>query len=183
MPAAYPRHLERTFFTSGGQELFVRPVLPGDVPLLRQGFSRLSPASIFQRFHGHLKSLSDGACRYLTQIDYRSHLALIAVEPERDCAIGIARYCLLQGDELAEAALVVVDEWQSRGVGRCLLEQLVAAAREQGITGFQARVLSENRRMMRILRHSGHALHVEQESKVIYLRLLFDGTEVRPLGV
>lgn len=174
MPRHYPGHLERTFFSTRGDKLFMRPVLPRDVELLRQGFARLSPQSVFQRFHGHRDGLSDETCRYLTTLDYRKHLALIALVPARDEAVGVARYCLGSGDGLAEAALVVVDDWQGRGVGRQLLDQLVLAARTQGIVGFQAQVLGENRRMLRIVRHSGYTVHAEHESGVFHVRILFD---------
>jgi acetyltransferase len=173
-PRHYPAHLERTFFTTRGDKLFMRPVLPRDVDLLRQGFARLSRSSVFQRFHGHRDSLSDETCRYLTTLDYRTHMALIALVPARDEAVGVARYCLGPGDGLAEAALVVVDDWQGRGVGRQLLDQLVLAARTQGIVGFQAQVLGENRRMLRIIRHSGYTVHADHESGTFFVRILFD---------
>lgn len=152
----------------------MRPVLPGDKLLLRRGFARLSPTSIFHRFHGHLRSLPDDICRALTEIDYDSHMALVALEPGYDVALGVARYCLQPDDDLAEAAIVVMDEWQSRGIGRSLLDVLIAAARERGIAGFQGRVLCENHRMMRFVRHLGYVVHVERERGVVLIRHRFD---------
>lgn len=174
LPRRYPGHLERIFFTTRGEKLFMRPVLPRDVDLLKRGFARLSRSSVFQRFHGHRDSLSDETCRTLTTLDYRNHMALIALVPGRDEAVGVGRYHLGPGDDLAEAALVVVDGWQGRGVGRQLLDQLVVAARSQGIAGFHAQVLGENRRMMRIVRNSGYTVHAEHESGVFHVRILFD---------
>jgi len=79
----------------------MRPVLPRDAELLKRGFARLSRSSVFQRFHGHRDSLSDETCRTLTTLDYRNHMALIALVPGRDEAVGVGRYHLGAGAVLS----------------------------------------------------------------------------------
>src|SRR5262249_22562644 len=55
----------------------------------------------------------------------------------------------------AEVAFAVLDEHQGRGIGTVLLEHLATLARARGITEFQADVLGENNRMLRVFAKSG----------------------------
>jgi GNAT superfamily N-acetyltransferase len=50
------------------------------------------------------------------------------------------------------AALVVTDRWQGRGLGTALTQQLIAVARERGISHLYAIVLPGNERMLQLFR-------------------------------
>jgi GNAT superfamily N-acetyltransferase len=87
--------------------------------------------------------------RNLSNVDYRHRLALIAetdTEP-----IGVVRYEPTNDPELVELGLVVVDDWQNRGLGRILLRVILRAAESNGIHRFRADILAENRRMLSLL--------------------------------
>ena len=60
--------------------------------------------------------------------------------------MGHAMYVRLGGD--AEMAIVVEDEWQSKGVGKSLLSELARRARPRGVETFTAEVLATNRPML-----------------------------------
>jgi RimJ/RimL family protein N-acetyltransferase len=51
----------------------------------------------------------------------------------------------------AEAAFVVADSWQGRGIGPALLDLLVEGAREGGVKRFVAETLAHNRRMLTVV--------------------------------
>jgi acetyltransferase len=175
-PESYPHELVGRVSTKEGRELLVRPVRPDDVPLFKDGFSRLSRETVYRRFHGHVRSLSEEAYHYLTHIDYQTHLALIVIDEVNEAGVGVARYYLPEGSELAEAAIVVVDDWQGRGVGKLLLARLVEAAKARGVSGFEAFVQSDNVRMRRMIERSGYRLHSEEEDEdgVVRVWLRFD---------
>ncbi len=126
-------------------QIIVRPIEPADRDRLRSAFHRLSPESRYRRFFAPLTDLSDRDLSYLTEIDHHDHEALAALDPVADEIVGVARY--VRGDEphLAEASIVVADDWQHRGVATALLERLAPLAGEAGITHFVALILSENR--------------------------------------
>lgn len=173
-PANYPRKLEGRFRTEDGRELTIRPIRPDDIELLKEGFARLSPETIYRRFHGHVKELSHEAYRALTHVDYVHQLALVAID-ETEGGVGVARYYRPENSDIAEAAVVVVDDWQGRGVGRHLLSRLVDAARRQGIVGFEAYVQSDNHRMLEIIERSGYSVNTEdQQEGVIRIWFSFD---------
>jgi hypothetical protein len=65
--------------------------------------------------------LSAAQLRYLTDVDHRIHEALIAIDPSADEGICVARFIRSTNCPTdAEAAVVVVDGWQRRGVGTAL---------------------------------------------------------------
>jgi GNAT superfamily N-acetyltransferase len=79
------------------------------------------------------------ACREyierLTTVDFTRDMALAAalMLDGREVLIGVARYVLEPDGRACEFALVVADDWQGRGIGRRLLEKLIAVARRRGL--------------------------------------------------
>jgi GNAT superfamily N-acetyltransferase len=131
----------------------VRQIEPADRERLHRAFHRLSPESRYRRFFAPLTELSGRDLSYLTEIDHRNHEALAALDPATDEIVGVARY--VRGDEphLAEASIVVADDWQGRGVATALLERLAPLAREAGVSHFVALILSENRDAIELFQH------------------------------
>jgi len=54
----------------------------------------------------------------------------------------------------AEVAFTVRDPWQNRGVGTHLMNLLITIAKRNGISGFTAEVLRENKAMQRVFHKS-----------------------------
>ncbi len=76
--------------------------------------------------------------------------------------IGNGNYLVVDGTT-AEAAFVVADEYQGRGVATLLLEELARRANAAGVTTFLAEILPENAKMLQVLRASGFPLRVHSE--------------------
>ena len=55
------------------------------------------------------------------------------------------------GDDRAEYAGIVADQWQGRGLGTALTRHLVDAATARGVRRFDAIVLPDNARMLGLL--------------------------------
>ncbi|MGE0707723.1 MAG: N-acetyltransferase family protein [Planctomycetota bacterium] len=173
LPEAYPRELEEGFEGRDGRRARVRPIRPEDVPLLREGFRSLSPLTIYRRFHAQLDHLSDEACRYLTHVDYRAHLALVALDEASGRMVGVARYYLPAGAELAEAAVVITDAWQGQGLGSFLLRRLSVAAEARGVAGFEAFIQPDNLPMRRMVERSGYLLHGSEAPDAVHVWFRF----------
>jgi GNAT superfamily N-acetyltransferase len=67
---------------------------------------------------------------------------------------------------LIELGLVIMDEWQNRGLGRILLREIMRAAERNGIYTFRADVLAENRRMLRLIATEGQLQERKTEAGV-----------------
>ena len=138
-----------------GAEVFISILGPEHRGALAAGFEGLSKESRFRRFLSPKSSLSEAELSYFTDIDGETHFALAAGHRRSDgsaAGLGTARFIRRPDDpDSAELAVVVVDEWQGRGLGRILLDRLVAAARERGIERLIGTVVATNRPMIHLL--------------------------------
>jgi GNAT superfamily N-acetyltransferase len=142
-----------------GTAIIIRAIRADDRDSLRNQFARLSLESIRLRFHGLRRSPTESEALNLTEIDFVEQVALVAtLETHQDQLIGIGRYILCAGHpgrHRAEVAFVVLDEYQGRGLGSLLFQHLATIGQRQGLREFQADVLADNRRMIRVLEKSG----------------------------
>lgn len=139
-----------------GSQMRIRPVEPGDKPLIAAAFAALSEESRYRRFFTPLRELDARQLAYLTEVDHHDHEALVAIEPRSGACAGVARF-VRDGDEVAEPAVVVVDRWQRLGLGTALLELLAERAREERIARFSGLMLAENRDAIRLFEQLGDA--------------------------
>jgi GNAT superfamily N-acetyltransferase len=129
-----------------GTRIGIRVLVPGDRDALAEAYEALSERSRRLRFFSPPKHLSPALLDYLTTLDYRDQFALVAFVEEDQEGIGLARWTRDRDHPTeAEAAVVVLDDWQHRGVGSALLTALIDEAVAAGIEVFTADVLWENR--------------------------------------
>ncbi len=154
----YPSEYVEEITLSDGTPVLIRPIRPDDAPRLQAGFQRLTAQSIYLRFLETFKQLSDKQAREFANLDYLERMALVAetVENGEEVLIGVARYSLVGPARpgLAEIAIVVVDDYQNRGVGSALLKRIVRYAREHGVKGFLGTIHHSNTRIMRFIQRS-----------------------------
>lgn len=130
-----------------GTPLLIRPIRPDDKRLLAEGLRNLSPESVQRRFLAPKTKFSRAELRYLTEVDHLNHVAYVVEAPTRPVRslVGVARFVRDADDPTtAEAAIVVADSWQGRGVGTLLAEQLARRARMLGVERFTATMASDN---------------------------------------
>jgi GNAT superfamily N-acetyltransferase len=150
-----------------GSSIHIRPIRREDDRLLIQMFNKSSPQTIYQRFLGPVTELTPAMARYLSSVDQCNRVALIAetdIEP-----IGVARYEPTNDPDSVELGLIVVDDWQNRGLGRILLREVFHVAEGKGIHRFCAHVPGENRRMLHLLATEGQIHDSKIEAGMITL--------------
>ena len=159
----------------GGRQVRLRMVRPEDKPLFAAGMARLSPASRWRRFFSARGDLTAAELTYLTEVDGQDHVAIGAVSDGE--GVAVARFIrLVPEQEVAEPAIVVIDELQGRGLGRILLSRLVEAARERGVRRFRAEVMAENAPMLALLQElSPAASQSASEPGVLLVEVPLDG--------
>lgn len=142
-----------------GTQVNFRPIKADDAPRLMALFDRLSPQSIYHRFLGFRKVLPYEEVKRLVEVDYQKQMALVATNEQNGCEniIGVARYDVLSPTEpgVAEASVVIEDEYQGLGLATHLLMQLMMYAHVNGIHAFRAMIHNDNIRIMRIIQRSG----------------------------
>lgn len=156
----------------GGIEVLIRPIRPDDKALLAAGMKHLSERSAYQRFLVPKSSLSAAELRYLTEVDFRDHVAFVAVRPEEpDVLVGVGRWVRLASDpEVAEIAFVVADDLQHRGLGTALAEALADSARARGVRRFVATMLPDNLAAHRLFARVAQERELTQEGTLHELR-------------
>jgi GNAT superfamily N-acetyltransferase len=148
-PAGYPRDYERRFDLGDGRIVFVRPVVPGDAPLLATEVAATDSETLYQRFFNPSVRLDGERIKMLTEVDYRNRFALAAFD-STGRGLAIARY-EPSGPHCAEVAVVVREPWRKAGIATVLLTMLEEAAAERGIVELEAYYLAGNRAVERVL--------------------------------
>jgi acyl-CoA hydrolase/RimJ/RimL family protein N-acetyltransferase len=148
-----PKELRTTYLLKDGQQLNFRAIHPTDEPRMRDLFYKLSEATIYYRFMSHQKRVSRQQIQDFVYIDHRNDVTIVGTVPEAhgDDIIAVGSYYLDPKTNLAEVAFVVGDRWQNRGIGTFLLKHLMRIARRNGIRGFTAEVLIENKPMQAVI--------------------------------
>ncbi len=152
-PAAEPAGWTTDGLLTDGVGVRVRPIRPDDADALVAFHAGLSQETVHFRFFSAHPRLSPDEVSRFTQVDYRDRMAFVA--EVAGTMIGVSRYDRTPGTDEAEAAFVVADEYQGRGVGTLFVEHLVAYARTQAIDRFVADVLPENASMLGVFSAAG----------------------------
>lgn len=157
----YPAQYESFLTLKDGTEIFLRPVRVTDGDLLKDLFNRISPRSVYLRFLGHLHALPEGLLHHFTHVDYESEFALVAIEIEdgKEAVIAVARYAYDPGENVTDLAIAVRDDRQRLGLGKSLLDRIIAIAKEHGITRFVSMMDPRNSFIGQTLHRLGYEVH------------------------
>jgi len=154
----YPKKYEKRIEIEGLPPVLMRPIRVTDEAKMSRLFYNLSDTTIYRRWHHGLKQLSHRDILRLLEVDYTQNMAVV-IEAGPDGGeseiIGVGRYHTDPATNYAETAFVVLDAWQGHSLGSMLLDHLIEIARENGIAGFTADVLAENRAMRHVFHKSG----------------------------
>ena len=155
-----------------GRRLEIRALQPGDRGALEAAVGRMSDESIYRRFFAPKRHFSDREVEFFTNVDFVSHVALVAVLEEGGdkLIVGGARYVVTEPG-VAEVAFSVDDAHQGQGIGGLLMRHLAAIARQSGLKRLIAEVLSSNAAMLKVFEKSGLRAHTQRERDVLLVTL------------
>lgn len=155
-----------------GSPVEIRALRPDDEADMLAAIERTSAQSLQRRFFAMKRHFSERERSYFMQIDFRNHVALVAVarEAERDMIVGGARYIVFEPGR-AEMAFVVIDAWQGRGIGSLLIRHLIKIAGDGELRELTAEVLPENTAMLTVFERSGFRPAARRDPQTIHLVL------------
>ncbi|MBI5606816.1 MAG: GNAT family N-acetyltransferase [Deltaproteobacteria bacterium] len=174
----YPEYLESMRTTANGLQLFLRPVKISDEPLIKDFFYSLSDQTLKRRFMSFRQDMPHERLQEFVIIDYTTEMFIVAClkEGEVERIVGLGQYYITETNHTAEVAFVTRDEYQGQGIGRELLAYLTYLAKREGLLGFTAEVLMENRAMLHLFETMGFDIQKQNEQGVYQLKLTFRGT-------
>lgn len=181
----YPAELAETLDWMG-RRLELRPIRPEDEAGHLEFLTHLDPLDIRMRVFYSRRTMERSELARLTQIDYTREMAFIAVAPGPDGqaqTLGVAR-ALADPDNLsAEFGIIIRSELKGGGLGRLLMDKLIAYLRASGTRQLVATVLRENQRMLELARSLGFreaAVQPEHDTRDIVLDLQPPQSAVTP---
>jgi len=171
----YPPNLATTWHLADGSDVLVRPIRPEDAGIEREFVDNLSDESKYFRFMNAFRHITPVMLARFTQIDYDREMALVAVTGEGSAdarIVAVARYVSNPDGQSCEFALAVADDWQKKGIGRQLMQRLMAVARDRGLEIMEGEVLANNRKMLALCTGLGfHTVRDGGEPETVVVRI------------
>lgn len=165
------------FLTKDGYWLYARLIHPEDEPRLLDFFEHLSSQTRRNRFHTNVDYLDADtkayhAHNFATVDNLQTGGAVVAVDYQggEPGVVGVLRLGAPQ-NKVAEAAVVVRDDFQGRGVGRALLKRLPTLAQRMNVETVIATISADNLPALRLFRRlhfptTSHTSHAETELRI-----------------
>lgn len=175
-PGEYPEHWETRRTTKAGLTMQLRPVKISDEPLLKDFFYSLSDRSLELRFVTAQKNMPHSRLQQFIGIDYTRELVILAVvqqEGGQEKVIGLGEYYVDEKSHTAEVAFAVRDDFQNQGVGTELLAYMILLAKKQGLMGFTAEVLVDNKPMLHLFQKMKFDIEYQRDDLTYELNMRF----------
>jgi len=139
-----------------GTALRLHAPVEADTDAVLALFEGLSERSRYLRFHG-FPEIGQRLAASFVDPDWRERGALVGSvgDDGSERLVALGTWARLRDPRRAEVTFAVADDFQGRGVGTRLLEQLAELAAQAGIERFVARVLADNRRMLEVFLGAG----------------------------
>ena len=167
----YPSDLEDRV-DIGARRLHVRPIRPEDGARLAAFYAAADPRLMRLRFFHSRREVPHSELARYCQIDYDREMAFIALDGDR--MVGEVRAVCDPDNDKAEFAIHVAQDWQHRGLGRWLLDKLVASLRTRGTSELVGQCLEENLAMAALARRAGFEV-LPAPDGLVTLRLALAG--------
>jgi len=155
-----------------GRRVEIRALRPADRDDLLAAVRRIGADSLYRRFFAVKREFSEKETRFFVNVDFVSHVALVAVleEEGKPVIIAGARYIVVKPGQ-AEVAFAVVDTYHGQGLGTMLMRHLTTIARGAGLRQLIADVLPDNRQMLKVFQKCGLAMSTRRESGSLHVTL------------
>ena len=142
----------------------IRPAIAADMAAVQAMHEAMSPATSYLRFFSYSRLSAEEEAKRVCRPPDPGHEALLAL-----CGgeiTGVASY-EVGGSGQAEVAFAVTDQMHGHGLGTLLLEHLVSAAVQRGVTTLTASVLLDNAEMQRVFTGAGLSVQRHLEDGVL----------------
>jgi GNAT superfamily N-acetyltransferase len=136
----------------GPPGVWIRPWLGGDERLLARAAAAISPASLRNRFLAGVPRLPETYLRRIATLPRTVWDAQVAIrDGYPDDVVGWVEFVRIGDPAEADIAILVLDAWQRRGVGRALVGSLLTRAAAAGIRTLHADIDLSNEAARRLL--------------------------------
>ncbi len=174
----YPPQYIQPWTLPEGLQVMLRPIRPEDEPLMVKFHETLSDRSVYFRWL-HMLGLSQRIAHdqliRMCFIDYDREMALVADYQNSQTGhheiIGVGRLIKAYGENEAEFAILVTDQYQRKGLGSELLRRLIQFGRDEKLQRLTGTILTENQAMQSVCRKLGFRLQYSPEEHLMSAEL------------
>ncbi|MFO7496634.1 MAG: GNAT family N-acetyltransferase [Desulfobacterales bacterium] len=173
----YPADIATRHTFKGGVQVLIRCIKPSDEEEMRRLFYRFSDEAVYYRYFTPVKTMPHAKMQEYVNVDCNQVMSIVGLVGEpgwENHIIAEARYIRETHRAWAEVAFVVDEHYQGLGLGTFLYKMLVRLAKERGLRGFTADVLSSNIAMMKVFEKGG-LMKAKLEYGVYHLQMPFEG--------
>lgn len=148
----YPERVACSHNFKDSLQVKFRAIKPSDEDEMRRLFYRFSDQAVYYRYFSPIKTMPHRKMQEYVNVDYRNIMSVVAVIQESglEKIIAEARYALVKDSSFADTAFIVDESYQGKGIASFLFNLLIRIAREEGIGGFYADVLADNKSMLKV---------------------------------
>ena len=174
----YPHQLEEAVTLKNGESCLFRPILPEDEPELQRFISQVNKEDLYYRYFSEINEFTHEDLANMTQIDYDREMAFVAVQSYEghEQILGVTRAISDPDNVDAEFAVLVRSDLKGLGLGRKLLEKLIAYTRDHGLERLNGITMPNNRGMVALARKLGFDVDIQLEDGIVGLTLALNKT-------
>jgi acetyltransferase len=174
----YPLQYAQPWTLLDGTPVTIRPIRPEDEPLMVKFHETLSDRSVYFRWL-HMLGLSQRVAHErligICFIDYDREMALVAdyhnPQTEQNEIIGVGRLIKDHGENEAEFAILVTDQFQRKGLGAELLRRLIQFGHDEKLQRLTGDIDPENQGMQEVCKKLGFRLQYAPEEQLMSAEL------------
>jgi acyl-CoA hydrolase/GNAT superfamily N-acetyltransferase len=153
----YPADIATSHTFKNKLQVDFRAIKPSDVEDMRRLFYRFSDTAVYYRYFSPIKTMPHAKMQEYVNVDFSRALSIVGLAKEtgEGRIIAEARFVRDLHRPLAEVAFVVDEAFQGFGIATFMLKMLIRLAKERGLSGFKAEVLSSNKSMLKVFEKGG----------------------------
>lgn len=174
----YPSQYLHSWTSRDGTMITFRPIRPEDEPLVAKFHETLSERTVFQRYLQAMnlsQRIGHDRLSRLCFIDYDREIALVAVrinqkngQPE---IMGVTRITKDREGSGADFNVLVSDKFQHQGLGKELMNQIIAVARAEKLTSLRGQFLKDNAEMLALAEKFGFVISAGERENMVSAEL------------
>lgn len=171
----YPEHIATKETFKNNTVVRFRAIKPSDEEGMRRLFYRFSDTAVYYRYFTPVAAMPHSKMQSYVNIDYGNIMSIVGLVGDvgKGRIVAEARFVMNKDKTFADVAFVVDEEFQNLGIASYLYKRLIELAKEKGLKGFTADVLTSNREMMKVFSKFGHEVKSRIEDGVYALTILF----------
>jgi len=174
----YPEKYTKEIILPDGSEVTLRPIKPEDEPLWMDMLGSCSKETIYSRFRYFFQWASHEVATRYCYIDYDREIAIVAEVREKGKRklVGVGRMIADPDHETVEYAILIIDAWQKRELGRMLTEYCIEVAGKWNLKKITAQTTTDNRPMISVFKKLGFEINYSDQDTTVDVIKELDGS-------